>query len=286
MEKDYDIAIIGSGPAGISAALTARNRNKKIILFGNKNLSTKIEKTHAIDNYPGLPHITGADMVKAFQASLDNVGIEVTEKKVTAVYAMGDYFTLQADNDMITASAVIITAGVIMQKPLPGETELLGRGVSYCATCDAPLYRNKEVAVLGFSEKEEAEANFLSEVCSKVYYFPFYKNIQSLNDSITVVTDKAIGIEARDKKRIVKTQNSEYKVDGTFVLRDSVFPGQLVPGLAIENNHIATDRKMATNIAGCYAAGDITGAPYQIAKAVGEGNIAAISAAGYLDTRK
>ena len=171
MER-YDIAIIGTGPAGLEAAITATIRNKRVILLGSKDLSRKLIKAHEIQNYLGFPAVKGEDLALAFQRHLDQLGIGITEERVSAVYAMGDYYALQAGEKMIEATCVILATGVVQGKPLPGEEEALGHGVSYCATCDAALVRGKKVAVVGFSAKEEAEAAFLSEICPEVLYFP------------------------------------------------------------------------------------------------------------------
>ena len=154
----YDIAIVGTGPAGISAALTAKSRNKSILLIGSEKGSEKIAKTHMIVNYPGLPDVTGPELNRRLLDQVKAAGIPITEKRVAGIYAMGDYFSLQADQDFLEASSVILTTGTSFGKPLPGENENLGRGVSYCATCDAPLYKGKEVIVVGWNPKEESEA--------------------------------------------------------------------------------------------------------------------------------
>ena len=132
-----DIAIIGTGPAGVSAAITAKVRGKTVLLFGSRELSSKLTKAHKIQNYPGLPDIDGAQLAQAFKKHLDVLEIPITEKQVTAVYAMGGYFGIQTPDAMLEASSVILAGGVVMGKPFPKEDELLGRGVSYCATCDA-----------------------------------------------------------------------------------------------------------------------------------------------------
>ena len=285
MER-YDIAVIGTGPAGISAAITATVRNKRVLLLGSKNLSEKLEKAHEIRNYPGFPAVKGSELAAAMKAHLDSMGIEITEKRVSAVYAMGDYFALQADQEMLEATAVILTTGVVQGKPLPGEEQWLGRGVSYCATCDAALYRGRDVAVIGYSPREEAEAAFLSEVCAKVLYFPVYEAEPVLPESVRVIREKVTGMEADgDRKKVVTAENG-YSVDGVFVLREAVAPGQLVPGLETDGSHVKVSRKMECSIPGCFAAGDITGTPYQYIKAAGEGNVAALSAVSYLDQLK
>ena len=282
----YDIAIIGTGPAGLSAAVTAKIRNKSVLLIGSKDLSPKVTKAHAIQNYLGLPNIPGADLGAAFQASLDAVGVSVTEDKITAAYNLGDYYGLQGADTIYEASTLILATGMIPGKLLPGEEALLGRGVSYCATCDAALYRGKTVAVIGYSPKEEHEAAFLSEIAACVNYFPMYKELESLPESVRVIREKPLEIRQENGLRQVVTAENTYGFDGVFILRDSISPGQLVPGLEIENDHVKVDRTMATNLPGCFACGDVVGLPYQYIKSAGEGNVAALSAAAYLDTKK
>ena len=284
-----DIAIIGSGPAGLEAALTAKNRNKTVTVYGSKDLSGKMMSIdHPITNYLGLSNVTGKQMAEAFTRQLEDADIEIVENRVTTVYAMGEFFCLQmADNTMEEASAVILCTGVTAGNPYPGETQFLGRGVSYCATCDAPLYKEKNVTVIGQTAKEEAEARFLAEVCNHVNYIPLYKEEVSFTESnITVIQEKPVEITGGMKADTLKTNLGEYKTDCVFILRDAQFPAQLVPGLKVNGNAVEVDRNMQTNIPGLYAAGDITGLPYQFIKSAGEGNIAAISAAMYLDSKK
>ena len=288
MEKTekFDIAIIGTGPAGVSAALTAKNRNKSILLLGSRQMSEKVAKAHEILNYPGLPAVTGTGLAEAFRKHLDGMGIGITEKRVGTVYAMGDRFVLQIGEDMAEADAVILATGVVQANPLPGEKELLGRGVSYCATCDAPLYRGRTAAVIGYSPREETEAAFLNEVCEQVLYFPMYREETSLPEGVQVVREKVTGIDQENGKRIVRTEKGTYAADGVFVLREAVAPDTLVPGLETDGAHVRVNRKMETNLPGVFACGDLTGTPYQYVKAAGEGNVAAISAAAYIDSKR
>jgi len=285
----YDVAIIGTGPAGLEAAITAKVRNKNIVLYGSKLLSNKMQVVdHPILNYLGLPSVTGKQMAEAFQKQLDEMGIEVTEQKVTTVYAMGDYYTLQLGNgDMVEASSVILATGVVAGKPYPGEEKFLGRGVSYCATCDAPLYRGKVVACIGGSKEEEAEADFLGEVCEKVYYLPLYKDEPSFaHANVEVIKEKPKEITGAMKAKALVTEQNTYDVDCVFILRAAQFPGQLVPGLETEGNAVKVDLQMKTNLPGLFAAGDIAGQPYQYIKSAGQGNVAALSAVSYLDEMK
>lgn len=287
MER-VDIAIIGTGPAGLEAAITASIRNKKILLFGKKTLSEKIERGHLIRNYLGIPDISGKELSQRFMDHLNAFGLSITEDRITAVYSMGDYFSLQGSSGMFyEADSVILATGVTSGKTLEGESEYLGNGVSYCATCDAPLYRNKDVAVLCYSKNEESEADFLSEICSSVSLFVQYSDEVDVKDSVEIINEKPIGVKRENQKTIVSTSSgNSYSYDGVFILRDSVAPANLVPGLITEGAHVVCDRNMKTNIDGCFACGDITGLPYQYIKSAGEGNIAALSACAYLDSKK
>ena len=295
MEQRYDIAIIGTGPAGISAAITAAARNKRVLLLGSTGSSDKVSKAHLIRNYPGLPEISGDALAEHFLEHLKKMDIQITDRKVAMIYAMGAYFSLQIDQDFVEASTVILASGVSFGKSLPGEDENLGRGVSYCATCDAALYRGKEAVVAGYAPKEESDARFLAEMAEKVVYLPVYKNadLEAMPDNlfpdrpnIEVRKSRPKSISKRDGRMVLETDEGEIETDGIFLLRESVSPDKLVPGLVLDGNHVKVDRTMATNLPGLYAAGDITGTPYQYIKAAGEGNVAALSAVSYLDRQK
>lgn len=285
--KRYDIAIVGTGPGGLEAAITAKLRNKDIILFGNKDLSPKITRAVDIKNYLGLPDTTGEGLAKAFKEHLAKMDIEINETRIDSVYAMGDYFALQSAKEMFEAKAVIISTGVVAGKPFPGEDENLGRGVSYCATCDAALYKGKEAIVVGYSKREEEEVIFLAERADKVIYIALYKDVSTLSDNIEVVTGNVPKEIVKDGDRMALiTNKGEYKADGIFILRDAVSADKLVPGLLMKDGHIVVERDMGTNIEGVFACGDVTGKPYQYIKAAGEGNVAALSAVSYLMSKK
>lgn len=317
MSERYDVAVIGTGPAGISAAITAKARKKNIILFGNSNLSEKLTKAHQINNYPGMYGMSGEKLAHSFIEHLDAMDIRINSERVTNIAKNGDYYLiLTADNNMYEACAVILATGVSFAKTIPGEAELLGRGVSYCATCDAFAYNGKEVAVIGYNSGQESEAVFLTQTASKVYYIPLYKTLSGFNTLENGITDDNISdtnisgntnntnaVSAQNNKLCIikdmpvniqesngeqrrlklKLKNTELEVDGVFVLRDSIKADQLLPGITLRDNHIVVDRQMCTEVEGCFAAGDITGKPYQYIKAAGEGNVAALSAVDYLD---
>ena len=281
-----DIAIVGSGPAGISAALNAKIRNKTFKVFGTKEISPKLVKAHQINNYLGFYGKSGKEIRDEFAKHLEAMDIEITEEKINNIYSMGDYFALMGSKNTYEATTVILATGVNFRKPLKGEEEYLGRGVGYCATCDAPLYKDKIVTIIAYNKHEESEANFLAQVASKVYYIPMYKEEVEVDESIEIIKDTPVEIVGEQFVQKLILKNNEIETDGLFILRDSISPGQLVPGLELDKNHVQVDRKMATNLKGCFAAGDIVGIPYQYIKAAGEGNIAALSAVSYLDELK
>ncbi len=280
----YDAAIIGTGPAGVSAALTLKANNKNFLLLGSPDFSDKVRRAERIANYPGLSMITGAEMNEAFRKQLQDADISVTDKMVTGIVNTGEHYALMAGADFFEAKTVILTTGVAAVGTLAGEAELVGRGVSYCATCDGNLYRNKTIGVICNAARFEHEAAFLAGLAAKMYYFPLYKNPGAVGESAEVMTDLPVAVLS-DGKRLngVRLKSgTELPLDGLFCLRDSVSLVTLLPDLAMENGHIATDRAMRTNLPGCFAAGDCTGRPYQYVKAAGEGNVAAHSAIDYL----
>lgn len=281
-----ELAIIGSGPAGISAAFNAQIRKKSFYLFGSSALSEKVRRSECITNYPALPDISGTELNRRLAEQLEKKQIPVTEKRITGIYNMGKYFALLADQEEFDAKAVIIATGVETARPIAREREMLGHGVSYCATCDGNLYKGKRIAVVCDNAAMEEEVEYLAGLAERVYYQPLFRestfcaeNCERLTSPVTEILgeSRVSGIRCRD--------GSEILLDGVFFLKQSVSPAVLLGGLAMENGHVVVDRHMATNIKGCFAAGDCTGTPYQIAKAIGEGNIAAHSVFQYLAER-
>ena len=284
----YDIAVIGTGPAGLEAALTAKARNKSVLLIGSAELSPKVAKAHMIRNYLGLPNVSGGEMQAAFLRQMEAAGIKITDERVKNVYAMGDYFVLQTGeiDSMLEAETLILATGLPLSRSLPGEDRFLGRGVSYCATCDGALYRGKRTAVIGYAPKEEDEADFLSELAAEVLYFPQYTGEVRTAPAVKVIPEKPVEILGGESARVLKTDGGEYEVDGIFILRDNIAPDKLVPGLELDGTRVKVTPQMETNIPGCFAAGDIAGPPYQYIKAAGQGNVAALAAVDYLAAKR
>ena len=283
MQERYDVAIVGTGPAGLSAAVTLKIRNRNILLLGDEELSPKIRKAHEINNYLGLPKISGEELCKKYQNHINSIDIRVKQEEIKTIYSMGKYFSLVGKSaKTYEATALILATGVNFDKKIKGEEEFLGRGVSYCATCDAMLYKGKKVVIIGATPKEEMEAEYMSEVASEVIYIPLYNDKVCINSNIKIIKEKPLAIEGNLKAERLILENGSIQADGFFVLRETVSPGQLVPGLKVIDNCVEVNRKMETNIKGCYACGDVTGYPYQYIKAAGEGNVAALSADEYV----
>lgn len=280
----YDSVIIGTGPAGLSAALTLKLRGKNIIWIGSRNMSDKVCKAECISNYPGFINISGAELNETFRSQTEAMDIEIAEKMVNSIMPFSDHYAIMAGSEFYESRTVILATGTANTATLPGETDYVGRGVSYCATCDGNLYRGKTVAVICNNVRFEHEVKYLSEIAGKVYYFPLYKNVSVSADNIKIQTEKAVEIVG-DGKRVIGVKlrdGSTADVNGVFCLRDSVALSALMPQLGTEDGHISVDRSMSTNIKGVFAAGDCTGRPYQYAKAVGEGNVAAHSVLEFL----
>ena len=274
----YDVAIIGTGPAGISAALNLKLHNKSIIWFGSSDLSMKVQKSEKIANYPGVPMVNGQKLNEIFKQQIEEAGLEIIDKMVTNIASTKNGFMILGGNDVYEADKVLLATGTVTAKSLPGEEELLGKGVSYCATCDGFLYKQKKIAVFCGAKRYEHEVEYLAELADKVYLYAAYPDCEIDLPNVERLSSPIKEIQGQQRVESINTvEGDSYEVEGVFILRTAVAPSSLIKKLEDDGNHIAVNRKMETNIPGCYAAGDCTGRPYQIAKAVGEGNIAAHS---------
>ncbi len=281
MEQER-IAVIGAGPAGLSAAITAAVRQKDVWLFGNRDMSEKLQRAAEIRNYPGFPSVDGAALQNRFRQHLASLGAVIRQERVSGVYPDGGGFRLQTSGGEYSAGAVILAGGVSAERQLPGEKELLGRGVSYCATCDAFFVRGKTAAVIGRSEFSADEALFLAESAATVLYFPVQPHTLPIHERIDVIPEQPLAVSDGEAGRGVQTDHAFYRADLIFILHETVKPELLVPAIRTDGAHVAVDAQMQTSIPGCFACGDITGTPYQLPRAVGQGNIAALSAVRYL----
>lgn len=270
MAGSYDIIIIGGGPAGVSAALTALNRGKSAAVITNGSDTGSIYKAERVTNYPGLLPMSGRDIAALLETQLRGSGAAVIEGRALSVMPMGGRFGVAVGNDFFDAGAVIIAVGITREKLYPGESEYLGRGVSYCATCDGMLYRGKRVAVVGGGREAYQDVEFLRGICPEVLHFP---------------ENGSYEIRGGEKAERLIYRGEEHEVACVFIIKDTVSVTKLLQGLEYSGGGIVTDRERHTNIPGVFAAGDCTGKPFQLAKAAGDGNIAALSACEYIGGR-
>lgn len=282
----YDCIIIGTGAAGISAALTLKARGKSFLFIGSKSLSAKISAAEKINNYPGIPSASGNELKISFLNHLNAAGIQITAAQVTGVYDMGGHFGVLCGQDSYEAKTVILATGVESVRPVPGELEFLGRGVSYCATCDGLLYKGKKIVVVCTSKDMEDEAEYLASLASEVVFAPLYKDVALKGKNVRCINDMPKAIEGGKRVERVVFRDEVVPCDGVFMLKSAIAPSALVPGLKTEGGHVVVDRQCRTNLSGLFAAGDCTGRPYQYAKAAGEGNVAAHSVCEFLSAQK
>ena len=280
----YDIIVLGSGPAGLGAAVAARGRNKSVLVIGNRWQDSPLAKAERVDNYLGLPGLTGSGMLEAFHEHAVNMGAEFVVGKAISLMAWNG-FMVTVGSQVYEGKALILAPGVVRQAKYPGEEEYLGRGVSYCATCDGMLYRGRQVMVVGRSADAPQEANYLKSLgCQVTYVSP--QPPRGLDSGIPFVKAGKLAVKGGQTVTGLEADGALLPCDGVFILRQAVAPTDLLPTLETEEGYIKVDRRMATNVEGVFAAGDCTGAPLQVAKAVGEGHVAALSACEYLDQKQ
>lgn len=284
MENILDIAIIGGGPAGLSAAINAVARNKTVKIF--TNVSNYLQKAENIDNYLGLPNISGKKLMCDFIQHVNNLKVPFEYGKVINIIKLDDLFMINFSSKIVKAKTVILAIGVTNNKLLNNEEKLLGKGISYCATCDGTLYKGKNIAVYGNADDIIEEANFLSSLGANVNFITVKKDIKGLNQNINVINGIISDIIGDNKLEGIIINDKYIKLDGLFLLRNSIAPNSIVKDLILEDGYIVVNRNMETNIKGIYACGDCTGKPLQISKATGEGLVAAQNAAKYIDKLK
>lgn len=275
----YDLAIVGGGIAGYSAALTAHNLKVNYIWFADGTFGEKTAKAEYVRNFPAFTG-NGKQFCAALEKQRQKEGVRFTEKRIDGVFRMGRSYTLTCGSETFEAQTVILATGVEARK-IAGESEYLGRGVSYCAVCDGALYKNKTVAAVLSSEKFCEEVEYLASFASTVHCFcPFVHTFE--HENVAVHHERVTGVSGEKRVEEITTDKGRYPVDGVFFLMESVPPSALCGGLKCEGESVVTQKDGSTNLKGLFAAGDLTGRPYQYVKAAGEGLVAVYSAAAYL----
>jgi thioredoxin reductase (NADPH) len=286
----YDVAVVGAGPAGVSAAINVKNRGRSVLLLGGQAPFGRVNGPHTVTNYAGFPAATGDEIVAAFRRHLEDYGIDLTRDKVTKIVRDGDGpgaagsdgagFVLFGAGEFYQARTVVLATGVHLDPSIEGEEDLVGQGVSYCVTCDGRLFSGRRLAFISFGPPGEEEAGELAGAFgAQVTYLPQYAGEYELPAGVEV----RAGAEPRRLTREddgvhVALADGELFADAVFLYREAVAPRTLLDGLVADGPHLVVDAALQTSVPGVFAAGDCTGKPYQVAKAVGQGQTAALSA--------
>ena len=278
----YDVIVLGGGPAGLSAALNVRARGRTALVVSNPPEESPLWKAERVDNCLGLPGLSGAELLTLFRRHAAEAGAEFLEGRALSALRSGEDWYVSVGSDMAQAKAVVLAAGAVRGRKLPGEAELLGRGLSYCATCDGMLYRGRTAAVLGLGVEAPGDANFLASIGCRVLYFAKGERPANLRPEIDFQPAVQYVIHGADRVTGLEADGYLHPADAVFILRNGLAADSLLPGLRTESGHIAAAADGATSIPGVFAAGDCAGKPHQAAKAAGEGNVAALSADRYL----
>ena len=296
-----NIVIIGAGPAGISAALYAARGNMNPLVINNG--IGALEKAEKIENYYGLEQpLSGKELDERGIAQAKALGVRILDAEVLGISGFDTFTVKTTAGDFDTVSVILATGGKRSAPKIPGLKEFEGRGVSYCAVCDAFFYRGKEVAVVGNGDFALHEAEELRNVTQDVTIYTDGKEPEfSREHPIAVNTMKIQAIEGDDKVSGLLMQsdiaaqdaeapeNSFYPADGVFVALGTAGSTEIARQMGAEisdKGNIKTDEEMATTIPGLFAAGDCTGGLLQVSKAVYEGSMAAISAGKYVRHKK
>lgn len=303
MSKLYDLIIIGSGPAGLTAAIYAsRAKINSVVIEQNVLSGGQILNTYEVDNYPGLPGISGLDLGKKMREHADRFGIEFLEDYAKSVENQGDFKkVVTASGELLTRSVIVATGATHRTLGIPGEEELSGMGVSYCATCDGAFFKEKEVFVIGGGDTALEEALFLSRICARVNLVHRRDSLRGnkaiqeklfKTDNINIIWDsvpeKIIGEEKVESIAInnIKTNEVSYlDADGVFVAI-GIEPNKIILPKEValtSDGYILADESCETNVPGIYAAGDIRSKSLrQIVTAVSDGANAVTSVERFL----
>lgn len=303
-EKIYDVIIAGAGPAGMTAAVYTSRANLSTLMLERGIPGGQMANTEEVENYPGFDHILGPDLSTKMFEHAKKFGAEYAYGDIKEVIDNGDYKTVKAGSKEFKARAVIITAGAEYKKiGVPGEKELGGRGVSYCAVCDGAFFKGKELVVIGGGDSAVEEGVYLTRFATKVTVVHRREELRAqkilqdrafANEKIDFIWNSTIKqINDKDGKvgsvTLVSTENgeeTEFKTDGVFIYIGMIPLSKPFASLGItnENGYIETNDLMETKVPGIFAAGDIREKTLrQIVTATGDGSIAAQSAQHFIE---
>ncbi len=286
----YDVIIIGAGPAGLSAAIyCARAKLKTLVLDKGESA---LKKAKVIENYFGIARISGEELLETGKKQALRFGAEIRQEEVLSIIHSTQGYVIETSDNSYEAKAVILAVGAKRTRPeIKNIEKFEGKGISYCATCDAFFFKNKTVAVLGNSDYTIKEALELREHAKKVYILTNEKEL-NLSDAFQekaaefeVITEKVIEVFGKDSLEGIRFENGkELKIEGLFIALDPASPFTLARklGLRVENGIIITDKEQGTGIPGIFACGDCANKEKQLSIAVGEGAKAGLSAIKYV----
>ncbi|MGD9210297.1 MAG: FAD-dependent oxidoreductase [Desulfobacteraceae bacterium] len=294
----YDVVILGTGPAGLQAAIHAARKKASVLVLGKE---TKSSLFHAhIENFCCIFNVSGEEILRTGRQQAANFGSTFLEEDILHISQSDDEFLLKTESGFeIMARSLIIATGAARNKlGVPGEKELLGKGVSYCVDCDGNFYKNQVVAVVG-SESAAVDgaltlqsiAHEVHLICDELNVTPTLKEKLKMSQVKLHTKTKVKEIfGGNEVEKLILINSGEISVNGVFIELGAKGLMELATSLGIalddEMRFIATNKDQSTNINGIFAAGDICGPPWQMAKAVGEGCVAGINAAIYTKTKK
>jgi len=297
---DYDIIIVGVGPSGLAAGLYAARRNLKTLVIGEV-LGGQMSLAHTVENYPGVEPLSGIELSEKMKKQAEKFGCEVKIDTVKGFDLKDEIKKIKTSEGEHTAKVIIIATGSHYRRlDVEGEEKFIGKGISYCSTCDGPLFRNKKVAVIGGSDSAVTAAIYLSEMASETYLIHRKNqlraeeaNQENLKKSpVKIILDSVVEKIEGDKfvnkitiKNVKTSETKELEIDGVFVEIGEIPTTEIVKAAGVEvneKNFIKVNRKFETNIEGVYATGDVTGSFAQIVTAAAEGAEAVTNAYLYL----
>jgi thioredoxin reductase (NADPH) len=296
-EKTYDLIVLGGGPTAIGCAIYAARFALDVLVIG-KIFGGLIATTHLVENYPAITSTSGQGLMEMFKDHMNSLHIPYITDEIRSIEQAGENFILHSFFQQFRAKSVVIATGSERKKlGIPGEQEFAGRGVSYCATCDGPFYKDKTVCVIGGSDSAAKEALFLSQNVKKVYIIyrgeeiraePINKKRVEQNQKIEIIYKTNV-TEIRGEntvKSVIFDNGKEFEIDGVFIDVGSIPNSDLAKHIGVKTNdkdEIIINRKSETNMQGVFAAGDVADAPFkQAITGVAEGVVAAFSVFDFL----
>jgi thioredoxin reductase (NADPH) len=296
-EKVYDLIILGLGPAGLGCAIYAARFDLDILVIGTE-YGGLITNTHIVENYPGITSVSGPELMEMFRDHINSLDIPYITDEIKEIQQQKDIFILKSFFQTFRAKTVLIATGSERRKlDIPGEEKYSGKGVSYCATCDGPFFKDKTVAVIGGSDSAAKEALFLAKHAERVHIIyrgdeiraePINKQRVLETENIELIYNTNIVEIKGDEKvsSVIFDSGEEFKVDGVFIEIGAIPNSDLAEQIGVQTNEkgeIKINRKSETNVAGIYAAGDVADAPFkQAITGAAEGVVAAYAAFDYL----